>query len=96
MKYIGGSLSICVADIESGKMALCDVAVIFANTCYGNNAEWESMVSDYRKSLWHRNPDGCTSIASHLRAEGRILQWRKGDNIKMNAPTWRPLGGEAS
>jgi hypothetical protein len=73
---IGISVSGCIRDIVAGQVKIEEVERIIAGTSCGNQAAWDCVIRDYRKSYWRENPDEGERILWQLIAEGKILQPR--------------------
>ena len=76
---IGLSVSFCVLDIATGKMAIEDVEKIVGSTRAATPEDWEQVISQYMETYW--SWDGCKpaegeAICRKLLAEGKIEQPR--------------------
>jgi hypothetical protein len=78
MKKIGLSLSFCVKDICTGKVAFDDVATIVTNTCARDTVDWHRLTESYSRSYWSQIPSA-TALADRLRRMGKIVQPRLDD-----------------
>lgn len=74
-RLIGLSLSMCVADIASGKVSESDVTKIVASTRFATPEDFEDVLSTYSKLYWKRYPEAA-GIARRLHELGLIDQPR--------------------
>lgn len=71
---IGLSVSFCVRDIATGKVAYDDVAKIIAGTRVPEG-EWEEVIGRYNQVYWRKLPEA-EAIFRRLLAEGKVTQPR--------------------
>lgn len=72
----GLSLSFCVADIISGKVALDDVAEIVTSTAIRDEEDFEEVMRVYSMLYWRKDPVKAREIVHELWNEGLIVQPR--------------------
>lgn len=75
-KLIGRSLSFCIQDVLSGRVALEDVEKIVAGTTARTEEDWATLVEMYQGSYWRDFPAEAAELVGQLRAQGRIEQPR--------------------
>lgn len=74
---IGLSLSFCVKDIMSGKVAEAEVTKIITNTAAATESDWEYLCARYRRIYWCRFDEAAvTELIQRLRAQDKIEQPR--------------------
>ena len=76
MAYVGLSLSLCVIDIASGVIHLDEVVGIRASTAFKDQAAFDKVVEDYKKTYWAFDPIRCEQIARRLYETEGIIQPR--------------------
>jgi len=76
MKKVGLSISFCIADIIRGEVKEKDVEKIIASTAVVTNADWEGIISRYKKIYWSDDPEKGEAIFRRLLREGKIEQPR--------------------
>lgn len=73
---IGLSISFCIRDIATGKVAEQEVEKIIAGTMCADIEEWEYVIASYRQSYWQDCADQAEAILRRLIATGKIWQPR--------------------
>jgi hypothetical protein len=95
MKYIGGSLSICVFDIARGAIAFDEVEKISSGTRVKNAQDWDGVLQTYARGAWDFGDtpsarsafqESCIDIAKRLIAEGKVEQPRLSQSEEDRSP----------
>lgn len=73
---IGTSVSFCVQDIASGKVAIENVEKIIGGTSVSTEADIDHLLSVYRQSYWSKFPEEAEQIFRQLYTKGKIEQPR--------------------
>ena len=73
---IGISLSFCIRDIVTKKVALSDVEKIITGTKAATPEHWDDILQRYKAIYWKDFPDEAEKLARDLLAEGKIEQPR--------------------
>ncbi len=74
---IGLSLSLCIKDIMSGKVAEADVEKIISGTCCRTENDWEVLCTAYKELYWSAwDAATVVELLKRFRAQGKIVQPR--------------------
>lgn len=76
MPKIGLSVSLCVADIARGDIAIEEVSRLIAGTRCKDVDDWSSVIKDYQEEYWSEFPDQAKAILKQLIADGKVEQPR--------------------
>lgn len=76
---IGYSLSFCVKDIMTGKVAEADVEKIITSTCCRDEDDWDNLFKSYGAVYWRPFEALAVDLVKRLRAQDKIVQPRLTD-----------------
>lgn len=75
-KFIGLSLSFCIADIINGNVDENDVSFIIAATCATNEEEIQQLITEYSEIYWSKDSERAIKIAQRFFSQKKIFQPR--------------------
>ena len=80
MAKIGLSVSLCIADIARGDVAVGEVDKLIAGTRCADEADWNEVIRVYRIEDWIEFPDEAETVLRQLIADDKVEQPRLEDN----------------